>query len=103
MECPRCHSNKNHKYGHQRGKQRYKCNECGRQFIENKTERGYDEKTKLLCLKAMQQGNRGGSKGTGEAARSWGGSAFTRGFPPLALCRGFPHSRFAVVPPGDET
>ncbi|NEO45552.1 MAG: hypothetical protein F6J98_11735 [Moorea sp. SIO4G2] len=28
----------------------------------------------------------------GEAARSWG-------FPPLALCRGFPHSRFAVVSP----
>ncbi|NEO48188.1 MAG: hypothetical protein F6K55_30350 [Moorea sp. SIO4A3] len=58
------------------------------------------------------------SKGTGEAARSWGGSAVlgrqrglggsphsrfavvppTRAlpwFPPLALCRGFPHSRFA--------
>ncbi|NEO44452.1 MAG: hypothetical protein F6K55_10060 [Moorea sp. SIO4A3] len=27
-------------------------------------------------------------RGLGEAARSWG-------FPPLALCRGFPHSRFA--------
>ncbi|NEO43319.1 MAG: hypothetical protein F6K55_04000 [Moorea sp. SIO4A3] len=25
------------------------------------------------------------SKGTGEAVRSWG-------FPPLAVCRGFPHS-----------
>ncbi|NEO43313.1 MAG: hypothetical protein F6K55_03955 [Moorea sp. SIO4A3] len=40
------------------------------------------------------------SKGTGEAARSWGGSAVlgvspTRALPwspPLALCRGFPHS-----------
>ncbi|NET66763.1 MAG: hypothetical protein F6K63_21180 [Moorea sp. SIO1G6] len=29
MECPKCHSNKTHKYGHQRAKQRYKCNECG--------------------------------------------------------------------------
>ncbi|NEQ84452.1 MAG: hypothetical protein F6K26_31070 [Moorea sp. SIO2I5] len=38
-------------------------------------------------------------RGLGEAARSWGGSAFTRGFPPLALCRGLPHSRFAVVSP----
>ncbi|WP_424095552.1 hypothetical protein [Moorena producens] len=27
-------------------------------------------------------------RGLGEAARSWGS-------PPLALCRGFPHSRFA--------
>jgi len=61
MKCPKCHSHKTHKYGHQIGKQRYKCNECGRQFIEVKTERGYDEKTKLLCLKAMQQGNREGS------------------------------------------
>ncbi|WP_293085460.1 hypothetical protein, partial [Moorena sp. SIO4A1] len=47
-------------------------------------------------LKAMQWPH-------GEAARSWGGSAVlgvppTRAlpwFPPLALCRGFPDSRFA--------
>ncbi|NEO48206.1 MAG: hypothetical protein F6K55_30445 [Moorea sp. SIO4A3] len=40
-------------------------------------------------------------RGLGEAARSWGGSAVlgvspTRALPwspPLALCRGFPHSR----------
>ncbi|NEO46369.1 MAG: hypothetical protein F6K55_20455 [Moorea sp. SIO4A3] len=38
-------------------------------------------------------------RGLGEAARSWGGSADLRGFPPLALCRGLPHSRFAVVSP----
>ncbi|NEQ09156.1 MAG: IS1 family transposase [Moorea sp. SIO4E2] len=56
MECPKCHSNKTHKYGHQRGKQRYKCNECGRQFIESKIERGYDKKTKSLCLKMYLNG-----------------------------------------------
>ncbi|NEO82497.1 MAG: IS1 family transposase [Moorea sp. SIO4G3] len=80
MECPNCHSSKTHKYGNQRGKQRYKCNECGRQFIEVKTERGYDEKTKLLCIKMYLS----------DAARSWGGSAVL-GVPPMSDCRGFPH------------
>ncbi|NEO47460.1 MAG: transposase, partial [Moorea sp. SIO4A3] len=49
----------------------------------------------------------GRQRGLGKAARSWEGSAVlgvspTRAlpwFPPLALCRGFPHSRFAVVSP----
>ncbi|NEQ14500.1 MULTISPECIES: hypothetical protein [unclassified Moorena] len=72
MKCPKCHSNKTHKYGHQRGKQRYKGKECGRQFLEVKSERGYDKKIKLLCLKMYLS----------DAARSWRGSAFTRGFPP---------------------
>jgi len=45
MECPKCYSHKTHKYGHKIGKQRYKCNECERQFLEAKTERGYDKKT----------------------------------------------------------
>ncbi|NEP69213.1 MAG: IS1 family transposase [Moorea sp. SIO3E2] len=98
MECPKYHSHKTHKYGHQRGKQRYKCNECGRQFIEVKTERGYDEKTKLLCLKMYLS----------DAARSWGGRGATRGefnYGSNAPLRswGFPPLAIAVVSPGDET
>ncbi len=34
--CPNCHSEKTVKNGHiHNGKQRYKCHECGRQFVEN--------------------------------------------------------------------
>ncbi|NEO45929.1 MAG: hypothetical protein F6K55_18085 [Moorea sp. SIO4A3] len=39
----------------------------------------------------------GRQRGLGEAAPTCGGSPHERlpWFPPLALCRGFPHSRFA--------
>jgi hypothetical protein len=34
--CPNCYSEKTVKNGHiHNGKQRYKCHECGRQFVEN--------------------------------------------------------------------
>lgn len=34
--CPNCSSEKTVKNGHiHNGKQRYKCHECGRQFVEN--------------------------------------------------------------------
>ncbi len=34
--CPNCHSEKTVKNGHiHNGKQRFKCHECGRQFVEN--------------------------------------------------------------------
>ena len=34
--CPNCYSEKTVKNGHiHNGKQRYKCHDCGRQFVEN--------------------------------------------------------------------
>ena len=50
MECPRCNSSKIRKNGHRRGKQNYQCKECGRQFIDEYTTRGYSKQVKENCL-----------------------------------------------------
>ena len=46
MKCPNCDSNRLWKNGRHRGKQRYKCFECGRQFIEFYKPPGYDRQIK---------------------------------------------------------
>ena len=33
-KCPQCHSQSYRKNGRVRGKQRYRCKDCGRQFLE---------------------------------------------------------------------
>jgi predicted O-methyltransferase YrrM len=35
MKCPNCQSTKLRKHGFYRGKQRYQCKDCARQFVEN--------------------------------------------------------------------
>lgn len=35
MICPHCQSNRLSKNGHRRGKQCYRCKDCGKQFVEN--------------------------------------------------------------------
>jgi predicted O-methyltransferase YrrM len=35
MKCPNCQSTKIRKHGFYRGKQRYQCKDCARQFVEN--------------------------------------------------------------------
>ncbi|MCG9890849.1 MAG: hypothetical protein MH252_07225 [Thermosynechococcaceae cyanobacterium MS004] len=35
MQCPSCAHSKIIKSGHARGKQRYKCKQCGHQFVES--------------------------------------------------------------------
>jgi len=56
MKCPYCQSQKTHKYGRQRGKQRFKCNLCKRQFVEVLTPLGYKENIKEQCLKMYLNG-----------------------------------------------
>lgn len=56
MECPRCKSLKIKKNGHRRGKQNYQCKECGRQFIDEYTTRGYCKQVKENCLKMYLNG-----------------------------------------------
>lgn len=41
MNCPKCHSSNLHKDGHQDGKQRWECQDCGRLFCESYEEKGY--------------------------------------------------------------
>ncbi len=37
MKCPNCQSTKTRKHGFYRGKQRYQCKDCARQFVENQS------------------------------------------------------------------
>lgn len=57
MNCPKCHSNNIRKNGHRREKQNYQCKNCGRQFIEYYSERGYSKKVKEECLIMYLNGN----------------------------------------------
>ena len=56
MQCPKCSCNRVSKNGRHRGKQRYKCVQCGRQFLEGCKPRGYDHKIKEKCLSMYVNG-----------------------------------------------
>ena len=57
MNCPECKSTKIQKNGHKRGKQNYRCVQCGRQFIANYNQnRGYSDEFKQECLKLYVNG-----------------------------------------------
>lgn len=57
MQCPDCNSEKIWKNGYHRGKQRFKCKECGRQFIEFYKPLGYDRSIKEKCLEMYVNGS----------------------------------------------
>ena len=56
MKCPKCNSEKATKNGRRRGKQCYKCLDCGRQFVESPIERSYPPEVRQLCLKMYLNG-----------------------------------------------
>lgn len=56
MECPKCSSTQIRKNGHRQGKQNYFCRDCGRQFIEFSSSKGYTDETKEQCLKMYVDG-----------------------------------------------
>jgi transposase-like protein/AcrR family transcriptional regulator len=56
MICPNCQSDRVAKNGHQQGKQRYICRECGRQFVDRYVERGYPLEMRQRCLDLHAQG-----------------------------------------------
>jgi transposase-like protein len=52
--CPKCNSQHVVKNGHiQNGKQRFKCRECGRQFVENPRKTKISEETKALIERLL--------------------------------------------------
>lgn len=55
-ECPKCHSRDIIKSGLIRGKQRYMCKECGRQFTIGKLKSGYDETVRKQAMKLYMEG-----------------------------------------------
>ncbi|MEM1369702.1 MAG: IS1 family transposase [Cyanobacteria bacterium P01_H01_bin.15] len=56
MPCPEYGSHHIHKNGHRRGKQNHLCVNCGRQFIEHYSQRGYSDWSKRLCLRMSVNG-----------------------------------------------
>ena len=56
MHCPKCKSSQKKKNGFRRGKQSYKCKNCGCQYVENPQPRGYSNEVKQLCLKMYLNG-----------------------------------------------
>lgn len=57
MNCPTCQSTHTRKNGHHRGKQRYHCKDCERQFLEFYAPRGYSNEVKQRCLKMYVNGS----------------------------------------------
>ena len=56
MQCPKCKSSHNKKNGFRRGKQSYKCKDCGYQFVENPISRKYTPEVRQICLKMYLNG-----------------------------------------------
>lgn len=53
-KCPQCNSHHVVKNGHiHNSKQRFKCRECGRQFVENPTKIMITEETKALIARLL--------------------------------------------------
>lgn len=57
MKCPNCESTHLRKNGHRRGKQNYICRDCGRQFVESYSPKGYSDEIKERCLSMYVNGN----------------------------------------------
>jgi AcrR family transcriptional regulator/transposase-like protein len=56
MICPSCQSDQVAKNGHRKGSQRYVCRGCGRQFLDQYSQRGYPLETRRQCLELHTQG-----------------------------------------------
>ncbi|GGA52971.1 IS1 family transposase [Okeania sp. KiyG1] len=54
MHCPKCQSTKIIKYGHTHyGKLRFRCLDCGRQFVENPSTDPIDQATRAMIDKML--------------------------------------------------
>jgi insertion element IS1 protein InsB len=56
MKCPQCHSSNCRKDGHQKGKQRFECKDCGRIFRFSYQSKGYPPQVKKECLEMYLNG-----------------------------------------------
>ena len=56
MKCPNCNSNQTVKNGQRKGRQCYKCKQCGRQFLESYRPWQYSNEVKHLCIKMYLNG-----------------------------------------------
>lgn len=56
MKCPRCKSTSYSKNGFHKGKQKYICKHCGRQWVKEQQPRGYPQPVRNLCVKMYHNG-----------------------------------------------
>src|SRR4028118_473287 len=56
MECLYCNSSQTIKNGHRKGRQCYKCKQCGRQFLEFYRPWQYSNDVKQRCIKMYLNG-----------------------------------------------
>ena len=56
MKCPKCNASLVSKNGHRKGRQCYKCKQCGRQFLDHYPSWQYSNDVKQLCLKMYLNG-----------------------------------------------
>ncbi len=56
MMCPHCNSQNLSKNGHRHGKQCYLCKDCGKQFVETYSPKGYSKQIKQKCLELHKNG-----------------------------------------------
>ncbi|NBD14566.1 MAG: hypothetical protein GVY04_00015 [Cyanobacteria bacterium] len=56
MSCPNCHSSKFVKNGHTHyGKQRFRCQDCGRQFVNNSSRQPISQETRDWIDKLLKE------------------------------------------------
>lgn len=56
MDCPKCSSSQKKKNGFRRGKQSFRCKNCGCQYVANPTLKSYSKDVRQLCLKMYLNG-----------------------------------------------
>ena len=56
MHCPKCKSSQNKKNGFRRGKQSYKCKNCGCHYVDHPLSRAYSPQTKQTCIEMYLNG-----------------------------------------------
>jgi insertion element IS1 protein InsB len=56
IRCPECNSEHVNKNGRKKNKQNHICIDCGKQFIDSYSHRGYMQEIKEKCLKMHMDG-----------------------------------------------
>ena len=56
MRCPKCKSSQSKKNGFRRGKQSYRCKNCGTQYVDHPSSRAYSTQIKQMCIEMYLNG-----------------------------------------------
>ena len=56
MDCPKCRSSQSKKNGFRRGKQSYRCKNCGTQYVAHPCSRAYSPQIKQTCIEMYLNG-----------------------------------------------